>query len=144
MVDGEIDKNSLRPYTAGNEVPNNPDFLANAAIQYSLPVGQFELFGRLEYAYQGDTWYHTVQDDVLPATLFGGPPANYDVTQVDGYGLTNLRLGVRADNWSITAFARNLTDEEFIAEVILAPEFGGGFISPGTQRRAGVEFSYSF
>ena len=144
MVDGEIDKNSLRPYTAGNEVPNNPDFLANAAIQYTLPLGQFELFGRLEYAYQGDTWYHTVQDDVLPATLFGGPPASYDVTQVDGYGLTNLRLGVRSENWSITAFARNLTDEEFIAEVILAPEFGGAFISPGTQRRAGVEFSYSF
>jgi iron complex outermembrane recepter protein len=37
-----------------------------------------------------------------------------------------------------------LFDEEFVAEVILAPEFGGGFVSPGTQRRAGVELSYSF
>jgi iron complex outermembrane recepter protein len=144
MVDGEIDKNRLRPYTAGNEVPNNPDFLANAALQYTVPVGEFELFGRFEYSYQGDIWYHTVQDDKVPATLFGGPEANYDVTQVDGYGLANLRLGVRADNWSITAFARNLFDEEFVAEVILAPEFGGGFVSPGTQRRAGVELSYSF
>ena len=63
---------------------------------------------------------------------------------MDGYGLANLRLGVRPENWSITAFTRNLTDEEFIAEVILAPEFGGAFISLGTQRRAGVEFSYSF
>ena len=144
MVDGEIDVNALRPYTAGNEVPNNPEFTANAAIQYTQPLGAFELFGRLEYSYQGDTWYHTVQDDVVPATLFGGPPANYDVTQVDGYGLTNLRLGLRGEKWSITAFARNLTDEEFIAEVILAPEFGGAFISPGTQRRAGVEVQYSF
>jgi iron complex outermembrane receptor protein len=42
------------------------------------------------------------------------------------------------------AFARNLTDEQFVAEVILAPEFGGGFVSPGTQRRAGVEVQYSF
>ena len=63
---------------------------------------------------------------------------------VDGYGLTNLRLGLRGDNWSVTAFARNLTDEEFVAEVILAPEFGGAFVSPGTQRRVGVEMSYSF
>ncbi len=143
-VDGEIDENRLRPFTAGNEVPNNPEFTANAAIQYTLPMGEFELFGRLEYSYQGDTWYHTVQDDVVPATLFGGPPASYDVTQVDGYGLTNLRAGIRSDQWSITVFARNLTDEEYVAEVILAPEFGGGFISPGTQRRAGVELSYSF
>ena len=63
---------------------------------------------------------------------------------VDGYGLTNLRLGVRGENWSVTAFALNLTDEEFVAEVILAPEFGGGFVAPGTQRRAGVELEYRF
>ena len=149
-VDGEIDVNNLRPYTAGNEVPNNPEFTANAAIQYTLPLGSLELFGRLEYSYKGDTWYHTVQDDVLPATLFGGPPANYGQTNgqggtmVDGYGLTNIRVGLRGDNWSVTAFARNLTDEEFIAEVILAPEFGGAFVAPGTQRRAGVEVSYRF
>jgi iron complex outermembrane receptor protein len=152
MVDGEIDVNALRPYTAGNDVPNNPEFTANAAIQYSLPLGRFELFSRLEYSYQGDTWYHTVQDDVVPATLFGGPPANYGQdpetgqggTQVDGYGLANLRVGLRGEKWSIMAFARNLTDEQFVAEVILAPEFGGGFVSPGTQRRAGVEVQYSF
>lgn len=144
MVDGEIDENALRPYTRGNEVPNNPEYTANAALQYNQPMGEFELFGRLEYSYQGDTYYHTVQDDIVPATLFGGPPANYDVTQVDGYGLTNLRLGVRSDQWSVTAFASNLFEEEFIREVILAPEFGGGFISPGTLRRMGVELQYNF
>jgi iron complex outermembrane receptor protein len=125
-------------------VPNNPEFTANAAIQYTQPMGAWELFGRLEHSYKGDTWYHTVQDDIVPATLFGGPPANYDVTKVDAYGLTNLRLGIRSEQWSVTAFARNLTDEQFIAEVILAPEFGGGFISPGTQRRAGLEVQYNF
>jgi iron complex outermembrane recepter protein len=149
-VDGEIDVNNLRPYTAGNEVPNNPEFTANAAIQSTLPLGSLELFGRLEYSYKGDTWYHTVQDDVVPATLFGGPPANFGQTggqggtMVNGYGLTNLRVGLRGDNWSVTAFARNLTDEEFVAEVTAAPEFGGAFVAPGTQRRAGVEVSYRF
>ena len=149
-VDGEIDVTNLRPYTAGNEVPNNPEFTANAAIQYTLPLGNLELFGRLEYSYKGDVWYHTVQDDVVPATLFGGPPANFGQTggqggtMVNGYGLTNLRVGLRGDTWSVTAFARNLTDEEFVAEVIAAPEFGGAFVAPGTQRRAGVEVSYRF
>ncbi|EED35652.1 TonB-dependent receptor [Luminiphilus syltensis NOR5-1B] len=144
QVDGEIDKNSLRDYTVGNEVPNNPEFTANAALQYTQPIGDWEMFGRFEYSYKGDTYYHTVQDDIVPATLFGGPPANYDVTKVDGFGLANVRLGLRSMNWSITAFAQNVFDEEFIAEVILAPEFGGGFISPGTQRRMGLEVSYNF
>jgi len=53
-------------------------------------------------------------------------------------------VGLRWENWSITAFARNLTDEEFVAEVILAPEFGGAFVAPGTQRRVGVEMRYQF
>ena len=75
-VYGEIDVNNLRPCTAGDKVPNNRKFTANAAIQYTLPLGKLQLFWHLEYSYEGDTWYHTVQDDLVPATLFGGPPAN--------------------------------------------------------------------
>ena len=59
---------------------------------------------------------------------------------VDGYGIANLRIGVGSDNWRVTAFARNLFDEEYLAEVIMAPEFGGAFVTPGTHRRAGVEY----
>ncbi len=146
-IDGEIDENSLRPYTVGNDVPNNPEFTFNAAIQYVKPIGSIELFGRLDYSYQGDTWYHTVQDDVVKAVVFeafGDPYANYDRTQVEGYGLANLRAGIRTEQYSVTAFAKNLTDEEYIAEVILAAEFGGAFVTPGTQRRVGVEFQWYF
>ena len=39
---------------------------------------------------------------------------------------------------------RNLTDEEYLEEVITAPEFGGSFIHPGSLRRAGVELAYRF
>ena len=100
----------------------------------------------------------------VPAVLFFGLPTSYgprDVssyggetggvdygtlggTQVDGYGITNLRVSVGGERWRVTAFARNLFDEEYIGEVIMAPEFGGAFVTPGTYRTAGVEFQWDF
>lgn len=143
-VDGEIDKNTIRPYTAGNDVPNNAEFTANIALQWTPTIAGLDWLARFEYAYQGDTWYHVVQDDTVPATLFGGPPAEFSQTQVDAYGIANVRLGVGTDKWRITAFARNVFDEEYVAEVIMAPEFGGAFVHPGTARTAGVEFEMNF
>jgi iron complex outermembrane receptor protein len=37
-----------------------------------------------------------------------------------------------------------LFDEEYVGEVIMAPEFGGAFVTPGTYRTAGVEFQWDF
>ena len=146
-IDSEIEKNSIRPYTEGNDVPNAADFTANVALQYIGDLKDMELTARLEYSYQGDTWYHTVQNNTNPATLFkdiGGGDADWSRTQVDGYGITNLRIGLGTDSWKVTAFARNLFDEDYIAEVITAAEFGGSFVHPSTPRTAGVEFQYTF
>ena len=73
-----------------------------------------------------------------------GLPTSYEKTQVDGYGVMNLRLGIGSENWRVTAFARNLLDEDYVGEVILAPEFGSGFMTPGNERTAGVELEYMF
>ena len=158
-IDGEIDAMTVRPYVAGNDIPNAAEFTANVALTWDQNFGNLNLMARLEYAYQGDIFYHVVQGGDLdvpksydfeglpyevPATLFGGLATSYSKTKVDGYGITNLRVGVGGDRWRITAFARNLFDEEFIAEVIMAPEFGGAFVTPGAYRTAGVEFQWNF
>ena len=167
-IDGEIDKMSVRPYVSGNEIPNLAEFTANVALTWNQEMGGLDLFGRLEYAYQGDIFYHVVQgndldqpnqgvpslgippDNSVPAHLQrlipgeGGLTTSYEKTEVDGYGIMNLRLGIGGENWRVTAFARNLLDEEYIAEVILAPEFGGGFVTPGAYRSAGVELEFMF
>ncbi len=152
---GEIDKNSIRPYTAGNEVPNNAEFTANVGLQWTQPIGNLELIARVEYAHQGETWYHVVQDDIVPATLFGGGPCSdgsaldgvcgeFSQTKVNDYGITNVRLGIGSDNWRVTAYSRNVFDEEYVAEVIMAPEFGGAFVHPGQVRMSGVEVEINF
>ncbi len=168
-IDGEIDEMTVRPYVAGNEVPNLAEYTANIALTWAQELsGGLNILARLEYAHQGDIFYHVVQgndlnspnpgvpglgipgDNSVPAFLQDltgegtGLPTSYEKTKVDGYGITNARLSVGGEHWRITAFARNLLDEEYIGEVILAPEFGGGFVTPGNERTAGVELEYIF
>jgi len=158
-IDGEIDSMTVRPYVAGNDVPNAAEFTANLALTWDQNIGNLNLLARLEYAYQGDISYHVVQGSDLdvpksydfeglpyevPAMLFDGIATSFSKTKVDGYGITNLRVGIGGDNWRVTAFARNLFDEEYIAEVIMAPEFGGAFVTPGAYRTAGVEVQWDF
>ena len=167
-IDGEIDAMTVRPYVAGNDVPNAPEFTSNIALTWDQDIGGLNLLARFEYAYQGDVFYHVVQGNDLdtpnpgvpalgiapnlsvPAWLQrlvpgqGGLDTSYEKTKVDSYGIANLRIGVGSDNWRVTAFARNLFDEEYPAEVIMAPEFGGAFVTPGAYRTAGVEFQWNF
>ena len=44
----------------------------------------------------------------------------------------------------MTAWGRNITDEEYLQEVIPAPEFGGSFNHQSALRSYGVDFTYSF
>jgi iron complex outermembrane receptor protein len=158
-IDGEIDAMTVRPYVAGNDVPNAPEFTANLALTWDQNFGDLNVMARIEYAYQGDVFYHVVQGSDLdvpksydfeglpyevPAVLFGGLATSYSKTKVDAYGITNLRVGIGGERWTVTAFARNLFDEEYVGEVIMAPEFGGAFVTPGTYRTAGVEFQWDF
>ncbi|MFK8013922.1 MAG: TonB-dependent receptor [Gammaproteobacteria bacterium] len=144
-IESDINQNDIRPFTVGNDAPSVPGLTYNFSAQLVQPVSDsIDFVGRLEYSYVGDTWFHTVQDDVVPATLFGGPPADFSRSRVDGYGITNLRLGIETDHWSFTAYSRNLFDTEYLAEVITAPEFGGSFVHPGVQRTSGIEVNYRF
>ena len=158
-IGGEIDKMTVRPYVAGNEIPNLAEFTANIALTWDQDWGDLGLMARLEYEHQGEVFYHVTQGSDLdtprpgdfeglplevPATLQGGLATSYGNTKVDSRGIMNLRVGVSGENWRLTGFARNLLDEEFIAEVILAPEFGGGFVTPGARRSAGLELEFMF
>ena len=122
-----------------------PELTFNFAGTYVKPINSsMDFVGRVEYSYVGDTWFHTVQDNSVPATLFGGAEADFSRSQVDAYGLTNLRLGLEGERWRVALFSYNLFDEEYIAEVITAPEFGGSFVHPGAERTSGIEFGFSY
>ncbi|RMF98358.1 MAG: TonB-dependent receptor [Gammaproteobacteria bacterium] len=151
-IDTEIDKNSARPDTVGNEAPYTPKYTFAFGADFTWPLtSSLDLIANLSINGVGKTWFHVVQDQQRP-TIFGPalaavvPDANgeYSVARRDSYELIDLRVGIAGERWTLTAFGTNITDEKWLQEVIPAPEFGGSFIHPGSRSRFGIEASYRF
>jgi iron complex outermembrane receptor protein len=148
FLDTEIKKNEARPDSVGNESPYTPEYTWNAGAQVLFPMSaDYDFVASADVSGVGETWFHVIQADDRPTIFslaFPLGPANYSVAQRDAYTLVNLRAGISTDRWSLVAFANNAFDEDFLQEVIPAPEFGGSFIHPGTERRVGVEATLKF
>jgi iron complex outermembrane receptor protein len=155
IVDSEIKENQNRPYTEGNDLPMAPESSGALSLDFGAPVGDFELTVRADLQYTGKMWFHSVQENVTTNAFtdlsgvygvpgFGFGPSDYSRTQRDSYYTVNLRGGISGENWSIIAWSRNVTDEDYLEEIIPAPEFGGSFIHDSAGRVSGVDFTYSF
>ena len=157
VTDSEIKKNSSRPYTVGNKSPYTADFTINLGTEITAPLSAgTKLLLRADYRITGPTWFSTVQCQTRPSLFSGLLPisalalpgfvgdANYCKSQREAFGVLNLRAGIQTERFTLTAFANNMLDRRYLAEVIPAIEFGGSFISPGPRRVAGVEISAKF
>ena len=117
---------------------------------------KLNFFTNLNARWVGETWFHTVQEGQRPTIFmplfdigFGAGSgglgiAEYSVSRRDEFSLVDLRLGISGESWTVTVFGTNLTDEKYLEEVIPAPEFGGSFNHPGSQRRYGVALQFRF
>ncbi|MFC4295918.1 TonB-dependent receptor [Novosphingobium tardum] len=157
VTDSEIKKNSTRPYTVGNNSPYTADYTINLGTEIVAPISEAaKLLVRADYRITGPTWFSNVQCQDRPSLFSGLLPisalalpsfvgdANFCKSQRAAFGVLNLRAGIQTDRFSIAAFANNMLDRKYLAEVIPAIEFGGSFISPGARRVVGVEAGYKF
>jgi iron complex outermembrane recepter protein len=146
-LDGEIDKNRNRPYTEGNEVPYAPEYTLNLGAEFVEPnaIMGADFVLRGDYNVVGPTWFSTVQENRTNGLFSAGfGPNDWSLSKRDSYGIVNIRGGLEKDGWGAHFFVRNLLDEQYLEEVIPAPEFGGSFIHPGNNRSWGAEVSYKF
>ena len=82
----------------GNVIPNVPKFQGYFSLSYQWPIANgFEGLAEADASYRGSV------DSYFASNAFNIPLASYT--------LVGLRLGVIKGPWSVTAFARNLTDE---------------------------------
>ena len=151
ILDSEIERNDNRPLSVGNDLPQAPDTTWNLGTQFVVPFGDdMEFFARADYQHVGDTWFHTLQGEETPSIwqvffpALGSIPSDFSRTQRDAYGTLNLRFGVDAEKWSLAVWGRNVTDEEYLEEIIPAPEFGGSFNHQAAADAYGAQFSYRF
>jgi iron complex outermembrane receptor protein len=111
------------PTVVGNKPPLLTKNTVNAGFQVHQPVGD-GLTGTLRFDFQeiGRTWWDP-----------------YDVTSRDPVSLINLRTGLEADRWSVTAWSKNLTNKIYNAEFS-----AGGFLWRAPPRRYGVDVTFKF
>jgi iron complex outermembrane receptor protein len=111
------------PTVVGNKPPLLTKNTANAGFQVHEPLGGgVNGVLRVDYQMIGRTWWD-------PKNLTSRDPVN----------LLDLRAGVEADRWSVTAWSKNLTNKLYNAE--FSP---GGFLWRALPRQYGVEFVYRF
>jgi iron complex outermembrane receptor protein len=113
-TDSEIKKSSRSPDDVGNQAPLVSEYTINLGGQIygPLPFGDdLTYFIRPDFQIIGDTYWY---------------PDNFTVR--DPVNLLNLRVGFGTEEWTVTAWARNLLDEEYNAEWSPGPQF---FPSPG-------------
>jgi len=146
FIDGEIDRYDGRPYTESNEVPYAPEYTGNLGAELTFPIGDLELMTRLDASFVGETWFHPVQGERLPNlfTAFNFGQGEFSKQKRDPYTVLNLRVTLAGDRWGVTAWGRNVADEEYLAEIIPAPEFGGSFIHNAPGDSYGLDVNFRF
>ncbi len=133
-TDSEIQASQRSPDDVGNQAPLVSEYTLNLGANFRYPFGgSYEFFVRPDFRIVGDTWWY---------------PDNF--TKREPINILDLRVGVDADQWSVVAWSRNLTDEEYNAEWSPGPQF---FPSPGYTNNFvfkaqpqvwGVDFTYRF
>jgi len=87
---------------SGQALPFAPKLTATAGLQWQHSFGAGSLFSRLDGSWVGE---QNVTSELDP---------NHG--KQDAYGLLNFRLGWSRDNWEISGWVRNLTDETYVTQ----------------------------
>ena len=90
----------------GDGIPNVPRFQANFGLNYTRPIANgWDGVAATDITYRG-----RVNSYFSSAMLSLNPPISENIP-LSSYTLVGLRLGVIKGPWSVTAFARNLTNK---------------------------------
>lgn len=124
-TDSEIEDYTVFPVDEGNWAPYVARDTINIGGQYVFPVTDaLEGLFRLDYERRGEQYWDTANS-----------------TSRSPLDLVNMRAGVESisGGWSLMAWARNLTDEEYNAEYVI-----GGIAQIARPRTYGIEFTKRF
>lgn len=148
FVDTEIQKYSTRPYTVGNKLPYVPDYTGSLGIEYNTALGNGDWYlnARIDTMLVGKTWFSPVQDNYLPNffTAFGFGNGEFSRQQRDEYSTTDMTVSLTDEKWTVQLWSKNVFDEQYLEEVIPAPEFGGSFIHETFGRTYGLTVGRKF
>jgi iron complex outermembrane recepter protein len=129
------------PQPVGSPIQEVPKVTLNANLSYERHVSaRWAAFGRIDFSHVGESFSYN-NASANPVTGLAEP------LRRDAYSLTNLRAGLRNDQWEFTAFVKNLTNERAnLSDVILigAPVPGPPRVEISQPRTIGVVVRWKF
>jgi len=133
ILDTEQEKvTPVQAQIEGSELPNAPKISANFSIRYEKEIS--------------DDYLAFVQLDGTSRSDYYAKPESIELYELEGYTLLNASVVFTpmSEDWKITAWVKNLTDEQYYT-YINDLSFAGAMIkTPGMPRTFGVKFSYNF
>jgi iron complex outermembrane receptor protein len=123
------------PSTEFGPYPDTPEWSGSTYASATVPVGALELRLRGDFYAQTSTWFSSTG-----ATLNPG-------TQIPGYGLTNLQIGLEkpGTGWSVSANVKNAFDKVYyVGGIGFSSLFAVNTVIPGAPRTYSVEARYRF
>jgi len=120
---------------AGNTPPQVPKNEVSLALNYSAPLtDDFDLFGRADVSYDSSRYAHV-----------------HNLIETGSRTLANLNVGVESESFTISAWVKNLTDDDtptYVFRYIDAQSFAFGSrafpIAPSRGREVGITATYRF
>lgn len=98
---------------AGDRLDNVPEWTASGAITYETFIAGFELYSRLGVSYVDSTVTTSYEEKKIPSLT-----------------MSDARVSLEKDNWSVAFFVNNLTDESVVTNYPASLTFG----VPGATR----------
>ncbi len=116
------------PTVIGNQAPLVSKDTVNVGALFRQPLSN-GLTGtvRLDYQEIGRTWWEP-----------------YNITSRDPVSLVDLRIGLQAQKWTLTAWSKNLMNTIYNAEFSPGNVGGSGFLWRALPRRYGLDLDYRF
>ncbi len=121
-----------RPYCdiSGQILPGISKWALSWGGEYNVPVAG----GKVYVGYDGSY-----------RSKFSSNPSRSAYTDIDGYSLSNVRVGFRKDKWNVYGWVRNVFDKQYF-ELLSTQSGSTGLIvgQPGDPRTYGATFRISF
>ncbi|RVT39164.1 TonB-dependent receptor [Sphingobium algorifonticola] len=119
----------------GNRLANAPSMTANGRVSYAAPLGNaLELRIGTDISYVGRTYFE---------------PTNAVESRRSGFAIWNLDVALSeiGKGWTLSAYAKNLTDRDYFTDTLEVPLATGGSAwryLPAAPRTFGVRLRYGF
>ncbi|MEG3161080.1 TonB-dependent receptor [Sphingomonas sp. LB2R24] len=120
---------------SGQRLPGVSKWAFSYGAEYDLPATLGDLDGQVYLGYDGSY-----------RSTFSSNPSRSAYTDINGYALSNFRLGFKAkDSWNVFGWLRNAFDEKYY-EVLALQSGSTGLVvgQPGDPRTYGLTVSRSF